>query len=82
MIRIIMKSIKLIIYPIKELTKELENNRSSIDNQNKNFYDMKKRKDGLQNDRKLVFQIRIIFYLAVQRLTELRLYFFICIFSR
>ncbi|RWS06904.1 structural maintenance of chromosomes protein 3-like protein 2 [Dinothrombium tinctorium] len=36
---------------IDELTKELENNRSSIDNQNKTFYDMKKKKDALQNER-------------------------------
>lgn len=36
---------------INELTKELDNNRSSIDNQNKNFYDMKKKKDALQNER-------------------------------
>lgn len=42
-------------YVLKELTKELENNRSSIDNQNKTFYDMKKKKDSLQNERKLVF---------------------------
>lgn len=36
---------------IDELTKELDNNRSSIDNQNKTFYDMKKKKDTLQNER-------------------------------
>lgn len=36
---------------IDELTKELDNNRSSIDNQNKTFYDMKKKKDILQNER-------------------------------
>lgn len=36
---------------IEELTKELENNRSSIDNQNKLYYDMKKKKDTLQNER-------------------------------
>uniref|UniRef100_A0A6G1S406 Structural maintenance of chromosomes protein n=1 Tax=Aceria tosichella TaxID=561515 RepID=A0A6G1S406_9ACAR len=36
---------------IDELTKELDNNRSSIDNQNKTFYDMKKKKDALQNER-------------------------------
>ncbi|RWS27390.1 structural maintenance of chromosomes protein 3-like protein 2, partial [Leptotrombidium deliense] len=43
---------------IDELTKELENNRSSIDNQNKTFYDMKKRKDTLQNERKSVQTIK------------------------
>lgn len=36
---------------IDELTKELDSNRSSIDNQNKTFYDMKKKKDALQNER-------------------------------
>lgn len=36
---------------IEELTKELENNRFSIDNQNKSFYDLKKKKDALQNER-------------------------------
>lgn len=36
---------------IDELTKELENHRISIDNQNKNFYEMKKKKDTLQNER-------------------------------
>ncbi|CAG2184261.1 unnamed protein product, partial [Oppiella nova] len=36
---------------IDELTKELENNRSSIDNQNKTFYETKKKKDSLQNER-------------------------------
>ncbi|XP_013782387.1 structural maintenance of chromosomes protein 3-like [Limulus polyphemus] len=36
---------------IDELTKELENHRVSIDNQNKTYYEMKKRKDGLQNER-------------------------------
>lgn len=36
---------------IEELTQELDNNRSSIDTQNKTFYDMKKKKDNLQNER-------------------------------
>ncbi|KAK4336958.1 hypothetical protein RND71_043408 [Anisodus tanguticus] len=36
---------------IEELTKEIENNRISIDNQNKLYYDMKKKKDSLQNER-------------------------------
>lgn len=36
---------------IEELTKELENNKTSIDNQNKFFYDMKKKKDALQVER-------------------------------
>lgn len=36
---------------IDELTKELENHRISIDNQNKHFYEMKKKKDILQNER-------------------------------
>ncbi|KAJ6216345.1 hypothetical protein RDWZM_007502 [Blomia tropicalis] len=34
-----------------ELTKELENNRGCIDNQNKSYYDMKKKKDALQGER-------------------------------
>lgn len=36
----------------QELTKEVENHRVNIDSQNKNFYEMKKKKDTLQNERK------------------------------
>lgn len=39
---------------LQERTKELENHRESIDNQNKAFYEMKKKKDALQSERKYV----------------------------
>lgn len=36
---------------IDELTKDIENHRINIDSQNKNFYEMKKKKDTLQSER-------------------------------
>ena len=36
---------------IEEMTSEMENHRLSIDDHNKVFYDMKKRKDLLQTER-------------------------------
>jgi hypothetical protein len=42
-------------FRLKEVTADMETHRTSIDDHNKSYYEMKKKKDALQAERKCVY---------------------------